>query len=402
MKRLSMLVCAMALSVQAVKPFAMPIDSVPAGTESVSDEFTHPGVLLDNEQLATVRQALAAGREPWTGALAKLQASVLASLDYRPEPWSTVECGPFSKPDHGCTVETNDAQAAYTHALLWAYLGDVRHARKAVEIMNAWAGTLKGGHTESNAPLQASWAGELWPRAAEIIRYTSTEWSAADVDAFALMLRTQYLPDIQRMGVCHTANWQASGIEATANIAIFLDDRASFDDAIERWRERVRTSIYLASDGPTPATPATPAACPREGQALIDAWFGQADLRNGHGQETCRDLEHTAYGLAALTNVAETARVQGIDLYGEESTRLTSAMEFHAQWRNGRPTPLWLCKGSLKGDLTGTFEVGYNHYVNRQGMSLPETSRWLLSRRPTQGYFHYLWETLTHAETGTP
>jgi len=356
-------------------------------------EFIHPGVLVDEQQLSVVREGIASGKAPWSQALKAAQSSELASLDYRPEPAEEVECGPFSKPDRGCTAETRDARAAYTHALLWAYLGDERHRDKAIEIMDAWASTLKRGHTNSNAPLQASWNAEVWPRAAEIIRHTSTAWPMRRVDAFADMLRQQYLPDIKRMGPCHTFNWWASGIEARANIAIFLNDRAAFDEAISLWRERVRTSIKVDEDGPVPISPAN---CPREGAELVKSWFGQHPVPHGHAQETCRDLEHTAYGLAALVNLAETARIQGVDIYGDEAARLTAAMEYHARLRNGGPVPSHICNGKLQGDLTGTLEVAFNHYAGRRSMQLPETATWIGTRRPAKGYFHYTWETLTH------
>ena len=39
---------------------------------------------------------------------------------------------------------------------------------------------------------------------------------------------------------------------------------------------------------------------------------------NGICQETCRDLGHTQYGMASTLNAAETARIQGVDLYGAQ------------------------------------------------------------------------------------
>ncbi|TCV93965.1 alginate lyase [Luteibacter rhizovicinus] len=368
-----------------------------ACASGISPALTHPGILVGNEQLEIVRRHISEGSPLALSALAKARDSDLGSLDYIPHAWATVECGPYSKPDYGCTDEWRDAQAAYTHALLWAYLGDVRHARKAIDIMNAWSGTLRGGHTNTNAPLQASWSAQLWPRAAEIVRYTSGEWRDNDIDAFSRMLREQYLPDIARMGRCNEFNWQTSAIEARANIAIFLNDRRAFDEAVNLWRERIKTSIYLPKDG---VVPLTSAMCPKVGDELIASWYGQSVFVAGHAKETCRDLEHNAYGIAGLINVAETARIQGIDLYGEEPERLIAAMEYHAGLKNA-DVPAWVCGGVVKGDLSGTFEIGYNHYVNRLGARLPETSRWLPARRPTHGQFHYLWETLTHAETGT-
>jgi Alginate lyase len=198
------------------------------------------------------------------------------------------------------------------------------------------------------------------------------------------------------MGRCHVFNWQASGIEARANIAIFTNDRASFDEAVGLWPKRARSSLYLTKDG---AVPLSHSWCPKQGEELIKDWFGQRTFADGHAQETCRDLEHTAYGLAALINVAETARIQDVDLYGSEKERVMTAMEYHAKLKNRSSVPEWVCGGILKGDLTGTMEVGYNHYVGREGNELPETSAWLNARRPMKGYFHYLWETMTHAQT---
>jgi hypothetical protein len=47
-----------------------------------------------------------------------------------------------------------------------------------------------------------------------------------------------------------------------------------------------------------------------------------------------------------------------------------------------------------------TFEIGYNEYVNRLGLSMPYTSQWLTTLRANSGatanQFNIEWETLTH------
>src|SRR5206468_10207689 len=120
----------------------------------------------------------------------------LGSISYRPKPWQTCECGPFSNPDKGCKDEQRDSAAAYTQALLWYFTGEREYAENAIKIMNAWSTTLTGGHTNANGPVQAAWCGEQWPRAAEIIRYTYTGWPAEDVDRFRKMLAEQYVPSV--------------------------------------------------------------------------------------------------------------------------------------------------------------------------------------------------------------
>src|SRR4029079_8636828 len=85
----------------------------------------------------------------------------------------------------------------------------------------------------------------------------------------------------------------------------------------------------------------------KTGAALVAFWYDQTKYVDGLCQETCRDIGHVQYGLAAMINAAETATIQGTDLFAEESKRLRGALEFHAQYLNGVAVPSWLCGGSL-------------------------------------------------------
>ena len=50
--------------------------------------------------------------------------------------------------------------------------------------------------------------------------------------------------------------------------------------------------------------------------------FPQPPLRGaGVCQETCRDFGHMQMGFGACVNAAETAFIQGVDLYGEQVCR---------------------------------------------------------------------------------
>lgn len=91
-------------------------------------------------------------------------------------------------------------------ALAWYITGTQAYANTAISIMNAYAQTVKT-HLLSNAPLQTGWAGSVWPKAAEIIRYTSAGWAAADITAFEVMLRNVYLPGVI-VGSQSNGNWE--------------------------------------------------------------------------------------------------------------------------------------------------------------------------------------------------
>lgn len=148
--------------------------------------FVHPGVFVDAEAIERMQTQLKAGKQPWKGAYDAMMKHQYASID-EAQPFETVECGEYSKPNKGCDVERSNAMAAYLNALSWAATGNQEHAGRAIALMNAWAKTIKN-HNNTNAPLQAAWAAVDWARAGEIIRHTGAGWDEAEVQAFAGML----------------------------------------------------------------------------------------------------------------------------------------------------------------------------------------------------------------------
>jgi hypothetical protein len=356
--------------------------------------FRHPGVMVSLAQLDFLKTKIAAGQAPWRAAFDKVKTSKWAAPGYAPHPFAVVQCGAYSNPNVGCSEELSDAIAAYSDALLWYFTGDAAYARKSVEIMNAWSAMLTQ-HTDHNAPLQSAWAASVWPRAAEIIRYTSTEWAAADIARFGNLLRTVYLPQVAK-GSGGNGNWELSMIEASLGIGVFLEDKAVFDAGVAMWRRRVPSYIYLTTDGATPVAP------PSGGKDIVAMWYGQTTYVDGLGQETCRDFGHLTGGFAAMIDAAETAHIQGVDLYGAEAKRIAAGLEFNAQYLDGIAVPAWLCGGALKLETNDTWEIAYNHYANRLHMSLPHVKAVVAKIRPVGANHHMVWESLTHAEVGDP
>ena len=98
-----------------------------------------------------------------------------------------------------------------------------------------------------------------------------------------------------------------------------------------------------------------------------------------------------------MVNAAETARQQGVDLYGEQAKRIMAALEFQAQFlppNNAPPPP------NATFHKHPTWEIAYNHYHNRMGFDLPKMAAVLPGNRPTGVNHQMAWETLTHAEVG--
>ncbi|MFS8099391.1 hypothetical protein LFM09_19900 [Lentzea alba] len=70
--------------------------------------------------------------------------------------------------------------------------------------------------------------------------------------------------------------------------------------------------------------------------------------------------------------MAETTRIEGVDLYPEVGARLQEALGFHASYEQTGP-PSWLCGGTVKRGLGPITEVGYNAMHNRLGHPMPNT-----------------------------
>lgn len=371
----------------AIVPLPMTAD--PSGKPAKA-VFKHPGVLLNGAQLAEIKRRVAAGIGPQKSAFEALKASKLALLDYTPHPRETVECGSNSNPDLGCRAEQADSEAAYAQALMWTVTGNKAYADNAIKIMNAWSSTLTGGHTNNNGPVQASWTGDVWPRAAEIIRFTYKGWSDSDIAKFQNMLTTQYLPSLVH-GTCENGNKELTMSEALINIGVFNDNRAAYDLGVKMWRGRAPAYIYLKSDGPKPVEP------PGCGPAIWGNKGFTPEFVEGLLQETARDSGHANLALSGMVDAAETAYQQGLDLYGEQGKRITAALEFQAQYlapNSAKPPE------NLEFNLHPTWEIAYNHFHNRLGKQLPKIAAVIPTNRPTGVNHHMNWETLTHAGMG--
>jgi hypothetical protein len=355
--------------------------------------FVHPGVLVSRPQLDFMRTKVLAGAQPWKLAYDRMMASKYADLNRTPKPRAVVECGPYSDPNLGCTEEREDAIAAYTLSLAWYVTRDNRYATKAVQIMDAWSATIRD-HTNSNAPLQTAWSASSWPRAAEIIKHVYRNWPNSA--RFGTMLRDVYLPEIQNGRANTNGNWELSMMEASIGIAVFLEDRAAYDKAISIFRTRIQAYIYLTTDGSLPKTP--PGSGIDTRSEIIAYWQNQSTFVDGLTQETCRDFAHTGYGLAAAAHLAETARHQGQDIWGEIRERMRYAWGLHTKYQNGEPVPSWLCGGSYSRELGPTSEVSFNALNTRLGIAMANTQRYTEGQRPqgTDNLF-IAWETLTHA-----
>ena len=102
--------------------------------------FNHPGLFHSQNDLDRMREAVEAKEEPIFSGFKILQESLHSKSNYKMQ-------GPFPEwgraPNIRAGEARNDAKAAYENALMWSITGDKAHAKKAIQIINAWANTLK-------------------------------------------------------------------------------------------------------------------------------------------------------------------------------------------------------------------------------------------------------------------
>lgn len=104
----------------------------------------------------------------------------------------------------------------------------------------------------------------------------------------------------------------------------------------------------MTSDGPLPRTSPE---CGIGRVAVIEYWNNQDSYSvDGIYQETCRNFAHTNYGIASVSHVMETARIQSLELWETQVRKSVKAsLELHAHFklRNPPEVPSWLCNGNI-------------------------------------------------------
>lgn len=362
-----------------MNPFALLLLLFVGAASTLSAQsFTHPGLLHSKGELEFIKLKLATSEQPWKSAWDQLQESKVASLEYKPEPFAKVVRGAYNKPDIGSSNLSNDASAAYAHALQWSLTGKKAHGAKTIEILNAWASTLESvsGH---DARLLIGMDGVKFCNAAELIRHTSTEWPKEDQKHFERMLREIFYPVIKDFHPTANGNWDASMIQIMIAMGIFLDDRAMFDRAANYFRAG-------------------------EGNGAITKYFNEF----GQCQESGRDQLHVQMGIGFLACACEMAWKQGVDLYGAADNRLAKGFEYTAKYNLGEDVPFERYRSVEgrydhskisrrgRGRFRPIYERIVHHYHGRRGLEMPHCQKVTEKKRPEGSHSqHMSWGTLT-------
>lgn len=332
--------------------------------------FVHPGILHSTDDLSRIKEIVAQQKEPGFGSYEKLKSEIVASSTYKIR-------GPFENiardGEHGSTKSAfeSDFNAAYNNAIMWVVTGDEAHAKKAIEIINAYSNTLIAITGSNDNNLTASLGGFVLVNAAEIMRYTYTGWTASEISICEKMFENVFATELKIFFVTPAStngNWGTATIKAMMGIGVFLDNEDYFKKALGLFN----------SNG-------------MDNGSLSNYIINEA----GQCQESGRDQAHVMFGIGSLAEACEVGYHQNIDMYGALDNRLLKGFEYTAKYNIGLHVPYiqwqdvtgkysnWTeISDKKRGEFRAVFEIAYNAYVVRGEMEMPFTETVLNLIRP--------------------
>lgn len=360
--------------------------------------FVHPGTPFTAEGVEKLKRWLADENHP---------AGV--TFEELLNRWPARERASEAVPHFGADVQdgnigawelTNDNEAAYAQAIMWAVTGDETYARNIVNVIKGWPQTCT---RVSGDALKLQFGLELggMMQAAELLKGTWTGWNNTIEDSFTQWMQAYILPQTDFMNSMGD-NWATNIFRTILAYTVLTENRYHFNRYIHTWKQHM-------------AHRSTP-------------W--------GETGETCRDMAHEQMSISGMVGAAEIAWAQGVDLYSwKDKTddtcgysigpRLATVLEYHAHILNVgmdvEPFPTdafnrigwagWIDNGhgdTITGSIGGVngwgWEVGYNHYANRMNIVLPELQKridYMRDNNRRDGMIHSAaWGTITHAGLG--
>jgi hypothetical protein len=339
--------------------------------------FMHPGLLHTEDDFTRMREKVAANAQPWISGWNALTASSRTNLG-TPNPPATIIRGGEGE---NFRIMVEDMLRAYQGALRWKVSGDKAYADKAVLYLDTWASTMTTLSGNADRFLAAGIYGYQWANAAEIMR-TYEGWSAEGVARFQKWLLDIFYPMSHDFLVNHNgaditnywANWDLCNIANILAIGVFCDRVDLYDEAI---------AYYKTGRGN--GASAHNVYCWHPGH------FGQ-------WQEAGRDQGHSTLGPALAGPLCEMAWNQGDDLFGLDNNRFLAGAEYVAKanltdsngsfyempfsvYVNRQGTMTTMSTGG-RPNLRYCWELIYNHYVNRKGLSAPWVAQMATLLRP--------------------
>ena len=347
----------------------------------LAQPFIHPGGLHTQADFDRMKAKVAANQSPWVDSYNQMTTIWMANLNM---PWHPVTQIVRGAAPNNYARSQDDALAIYYHALRWRITGDTNYAEEAIAGMNLWSSTMTNGvGGNSNWALGAGICGYEFAVAGEALR-GYTNWSQTSISNYCNFLKIfaggndSFLQN--HNGTCDShywCNWDACNVASLIACAVFCDDTNMFNRAV----------AYLQQGK-------------GNGSLTSAAWYVHT---NGlaQWQESGRDQAHTMDGVAWMGVACQVAWNQGVDLYGFDNNRLLRGLEYSAKYNLWQDVPYVsysVCEGASfnwgtlalnggsRGFLPPTWDMFYNHYVNKRGLAAPYTAQAAADLRPDGFY----------------
>lgn len=255
----------------------------------------------------------------------------------------------------------DDMQAIFGLALQWKFTGDQAYAIKARDILLAWANT----HTVWSGVepyLEMGDYAHYFTAGASILRSWSG-WTAANTSTVKNYFNTINYPATTTMIPLRSANQGGAHLIGGMCHAVYLDDTAKFNSAVDAFRTNGCTGLRTTQS-------------------------------NGQLGDSGRDHAHAHGELWHYAKLAELAwKAAGVDLFALENNRIRTCAEYWSTYANGGSVP-WVKAGTCYGVYGGHDSEGIgprtpspesHHllvgaYVLRKGQSLPQSQTYANSQ----------------------
>jgi len=352
--------------------------------KATAQTFVHPGGLHTLADLDRMKAKVAAGEHPWIDDWNKLITDGQAQKTYTAAAQANM--------GNSRQRADADAHAAYLNAIRWYISGDTSYAACSRKILNAWAYTVN--QVPSGTDISGLGAIPIFDfaMAAEVLRIYPN-WSSTDFAQFKNMMTTYFYPLVHGFlanhnGACVThywANWDICNIGALITMGVLCDDTAKFNEGVQYFKNGIGSGSIIN-------------AVPYLHSPTLGQW-----------QESGRDQEHAQLGVGMMGYLSQVAWNQGVDLFGYDNNRLLAGAEYVAKTNLSQPVPFapynncdnvnhrWVAINGLgRLDDRPVWELLYNHYVVRQGLSAPNIQAMAQVIRPEHGSIdHFGYGTLT-------
>lgn len=326
--------------------------STPVGSAPVVRVIKHPGAPLTLSDLQTLKAYVDQGKEPWKSAYNMLANDGTAHFTY-------LMSGPFAKvsraPDEHLWPWRKDMGAIWNLSRMWYFTQDERYAKKAREVLLAWASTQTEFSGRESMLDLGDYALQV-VGGADILRGTWPGWTEADTAIVKKYFKDVLMPASNPYGDSSygAANKGALALTALGLMAIYNDDIEALDKVVYQARTLAHIGLRNSND-------------------------------IGMLGDYLRDQGHSYGQLKSLTMLAEALWSQGIDIYSDFDNRLLAAGEYFARVNELVPTTALPFGTTDRYYLTDVTNRGWNGanggnialnqiygaYVLRKGLQAP-------------------------------